>query len=282
MMLHRHKIFRSATVMLQALLILVLATGFAIAASDKKEGKDQARRLQQKINVLEQQNSQLIQAKSQLEGQIKEVTDHLNRAKHSIEAANRKGASLDQELKKAEDDKAELAGKLSQSEQKLTEAEEALRVTQAARNQLEANLSERNQDLSTCTTKNESLHRVGVELIKKYQEKSCLSSVLQNEPLTQLKSAEAENMLDEYREKLDQELVNQQQAGLQNPPQQKAEAQKAEAQKAEAQKAEAQKIEPVMVEAKKAEQSEYLKVKQQDNLDGITRKVKKFFENMEW
>jgi len=54
------------------------------------------------------------------------------------------------------------------------------------------------RSFSACTTKNESLHRLGVALIKQYEEKSCLGSVLQREPLTQLKSVDVENMVDEF------------------------------------------------------------------------------------
>jgi len=100
-------------------------------------------------------------------------------------------------------------------------------------------------------------------------------SLLQNEPLTQLKGAEAENMLEEYREKLDQELVNQQPAGCQNPAQQKADVQNAVQQ----QKADIQKVEQNNIEQKKTES---LKVGQQSSLDRITRKVEKFFEQLEW
>lgn len=246
---------------------LVSVTVPAAAANEKKDGKDLTRRLQQKISALEQENSQLVQEKSQLEGQ-------LNHAKQSIELANRKGSSLDKALKVAESDKAELAEKLVKTEQKLAETAETLRLIQETKNQLDANLSTRNQELSACTTKNESLHRLGVELIKQYQEKSCLSSVLQKEPLTQLKSAEVENMVDEYREKLDQELVNQQLAGYQKPQQQKIEEQQAEQERAEREK-----IEQMKAEQEKAES---LKSNQQNILDRMTHRAKQFFDDVEW
>ena len=238
------------------------AAGSAIAASDKKDGKDQTRRLLQKINALEQ-------AKSQMEGQLKETSEQLDRAKQGAATTSRKGASLGKALKTAEDDKAELAAKLAQAEQKLTENAETLRLTQEFRDQLETSLSERTQEFSACTTKNESLHRVGVDLIKQYQEKGCLSSLLQKEPLTQLKSAEAENMIEEYREKLDQETMNQQLEERQQPPQQKVEAQEASPEKIEQQKTAPEKTETV-------------KARQQSTLDRITRKVKQFFEDTEW
>ena len=262
-------------------LALVSAAGSAVAANDKKDGKDQARRLQQKINALEQEKSQLVQAKSQMEGQLKETTEQFNQAKRSVEAANRKGSSLDKALKAAEDDKAELEEKLAKAEQKLVETEKTLaetagilRQTQESKSQIEASLTLRTQEFSACSTKNESLHRLGVALIKQYEEKSCLGSVLQREPLTQLKSVDIENMVEEYREKLDQELVNQRLEERQKLAQQKADAQNAEQQKAEREKAERLKAEQ--------EKAERLKAKQQKNLDRITRKVKEFFESFEW
>ena len=258
-------------------LVLMTAAGSAIAANDKKDGKDQTRRLLQKISALEQ-------AKSRMEGQLKETSEQFELAKQGAATASRKGASLGKALKTAEDEKAELVAKLAQAEQKLSETAETLRLTQEARGQLETSLSERTQEFSACTTKNESLHRVGVDLIKQYQEKGCLSSLLQKEPLTQLKSAEAENMIEEYREKLDQEAMSQPLEERQQPPPQKGEAQKVEAQKVEAQKVETQEASPEKIEQQKTapEKTETVKARQQSTLDRITRKVKQFFNDTEW
>jgi len=261
-------------------LALVSVANPAVAADDKKDGKEQARRFQQKLHALEQEKSQLAQEKSQLEGQFKDASEQLDHTKRSAAAASRKVSALDKALKEAEGDKAELADKLAKSEQKLAETEKiladtagVLRQTQISKNQLDASLTQRTQEFSACTTKNESLHRMGAVLLKKYQEKSCLTSVLEKEPLTQLKGVDAENMVEEYREKLDQELVDQQLEARQKLAQQKAEA---EAQKAEQKKLELLQAEQVKAEALQAEQD---KAKQQKDLDLITRKVKEIFSD---
>lgn len=260
------KLFRSGTASVLTL-AMAMAVGSAVAADDKKEGKDQVKRLQQKTNALQQD-------KSRLEGQLRQATEQLDQARQSAEAANRKGGSLGKALKTTEREKTELSEKLAMAEQKLAETAATLLQTQDAKNQLEASLSTRTQEFAVCATKNESLHRLGVDLIRQYEEKSCLSSLLQKEPLTQLKSAAIENRLEEYREMLDEELVNQQQAASLKPVQQATDAPNVEQQQADAAK-----VEQREAEQKKAES---MKAGQQSNLDRISRKVKKFFEDAEW
>ena len=263
---------KCARIFLNTLLILVLAASAGQAfASDRKDS--QSRKLLQRINSLEQEKAQLSQANSQLEDQVKSVTEQLNQARQNAEAANRKGASLEKALKAADDEKAELSGKLAQSEQQLNETSEILHTTQEARDRLQSSLDEHLQELSACTAKNESLHRVGTELIKQYEEKSCLTTILQKEPLTQLKSAEAENMLEEYRDKLDQELIARQQAAVPKSPDPSCVSGNADLDKAKPDHA-AQSAEP--------RNAEMHKTSRQNSLDRMTHQVIRFFEDTEW
>ena len=284
---HMDKFFRCGFASL-LLVAMLSAAGSAVAANDKKDGKDQARRLQQKVSELEQEKSQLLQAKSQMEGQLKDAAEQLKRIKRSADAANRKGLSLDKGLKTAESEKAELAEKLATAEQKLADMEKtladtsttlagtagALRQTQEERGQLETSLTLRTQEFLACTAKNDSLYRLGGELMRQLGQKSWQGSVLQNEPLTQLQRVAIENTVEEYREKFDQELLDQQQAARSKLARQQREDEFAAMHKAEQEKTDRE-----LVERGKAE---HLKAKQQNSLDHLTRKIKEFFEGVEW
>ena len=163
---------------------------------------------------------------------------------------------------------------MAETEKRLVETTASLGLMGDAKRQREADLAARTQSLSECTAKNESLHRFGVTLLKQYEEKSCLDSGMQGEMLTQLKRVGVENMVDEYREKLDQELVNQQQQDRQMLARQKAEQLKEVKAKEEREKAERLKDEQ--------EKAERLKAKQQNDLDKLTKNIKAFLENLEW
>jgi len=63
------------------------------------------------------------------------------------------------------------------------------------------------------------MYKLGNDLLNKYEEKSCFSSVLQAEPFTGLKRAQIEKMIEEDREKLDKDqLPSEVKSELGRPP----------------------------------------------------------------
>ena len=259
-----------------ALLLLTLTLAPAGAADDKKGG-EQLRRLQQKLRTVEQEKSQLVQGKSELDNQLKEGADKLAQAKRSVDAAGRQRAALDKELKAADAEKDALAGKLADTEkaladtaQRLGETASLLRVAEQAKRQLEANLATRTLSLSECVAKNASLHGLGVTLLRQYEEKTCFGNGMQRELLTQIKRVGVENMVDEYRDKLDLEQINQQLQDRQLLARQKAE------EPARLAREEAERI------SNEKEKTAKLKARQQNDLDKMTRKMKDMLENIEW
>ena len=254
---------------------LALAVGPAGAADDKKGG-EQLRRLQQRLRAVEQEKSQLVQGKSELDIQLKDGADKLLQAKRSADTAGRQRGALEKELKAAEAEKDALEGKLADSEktladttQRLGDTTSLLRVAETARRALEANLATRTLSLSECVTKNTSLHGLGVTLLRQYEEKTCFGNGMQRELLTQIKRVGVENMVDEYRDKLDLEQINLQQ-DRQLLARQKAE------EPARLAKEQAERI------SNEKEKTAKLKARQQNDLDKMTRKVKDMLENIEW
>jgi hypothetical protein len=263
-----------------SLLMLSLLSGTAFAAN-KDDGKEQARRFQQKIRALEQEKAQLLQDKLELDGKFKESSAQIDHAKRNAETATRKGSALDRELKTAEEAKAALTDKLAKSEQMLTETQATLdatvatlRQTQELKSQLDANLAQRNQEFTACSSKNDSLYKLGVAMGKQCEEKSILGGLLTKEPLTQLKRVEEENALEEYRDKLDQSLMEQTPEERLKIAREKAEAEKAAQDRLERQQARKLKAEQ--------EQAASVRTKEQRSLDRWARKAKDMFEGFEW
>ncbi len=262
------------------LLVLSLLSGTAVAAN-KDDGKEQARRFQQKIRALEQEKAQLLQDKLELDGKVKESSAQIDHAKRNADAATRKGSALDRELKVAEEEKAALTDKLAKSEQKLAETQATLettaatlRQTQELKSQLDASLAQRNQEFTVCSAKNDNLYKLGLTMGKQCEEKGFLSGLLSKEPLTQLKRVEDENSLEEYRDKLDQSLMEQTPEERQKIVREKAEAEKAAQERLERQQARKLKAEQ--------EQAASVSTKEQRSLDRWARKAKDMFEGFEW
>jgi chromosome segregation ATPase len=272
---------KNATTNMRSVLVLLIFAFAALSASSaamaEDKNKEQVRRMQQKISSLEGEKSKIVQEKSELEGKLNEVSGQVGRAKRNAEAANRKAAQLEKSLKEAEDAKTELSAKLAATEQQLAETGKTLESTtttlhetQSEKRQLEANLAQRNQEYSACTAMNESLHRLGADLLKQYQDKSCFVSMMQKEPFTQLKSVGIENQVEEYREKLDEQVVDQQAEEKKRLALLKEQAQKPKQEEA-----------PVSSDGKAgAKVADRQKVMEQGELDEASKKVKEFFTDV--
>ncbi len=176
-----------------------------------KAGKDQTKRLQQQLRKAEQEKTQLVQQKAEVEGQLKDAREKAAEAERRVEAAAQRGSRLNKELGaiKAENEalastsKAELAAlsaKLAEMERKLAEQRQEKQTLDAA-------FARQKTALSVCTERNAALHKLGNEVLDQYEQKGCLTSLLQAEPFTQLQRVKMENLIEDYRDKLDASKV---------------------------------------------------------------------------
>jgi chromosome segregation ATPase len=177
----------------------------ALAAD--KPSKDETRRLQQQLRKAEQDKTQLVQQKADAENQLKDSEAKAAEAESRAAASGNRSARLKKEIETIKAEKETLAA-TSASEQaalaaKLTESERKL-VEQRQENQrLDAAFARQKTALSTCSERNATLHKLGNEVLDKYEQKGCLNSVLEAEPFTQLQRAKLENLLEDYRDKFD-------------------------------------------------------------------------------
>jgi len=165
--------------------------------------------------------SQLTNEKTQLQAENKD-------AKAKLDAANA-------DLKKVRDQNADLQKRLSQNEAALTQSTAAntrsadqaaqqrarmdelvkqfretienLRQTELERNQLKTTLAARESVLNQCVANNDKLFATGNEILDRYENKGCFSSVREKEPFTQVKRVQLQNLVDEYRWKLEDQKL---------------------------------------------------------------------------
>ena len=87
---------------------------------------------------------------------------------------------------------------------------ETLRTTELERNDLKTMLASRDSALNQCVTSNQKLFETGNEVLDRYEDKGCFSSMRENEPFTQNRRVKLQNLVDEYRWALeDQKLPEQ-------------------------------------------------------------------------
>ena len=186
----------------------------AMAAADNKN-KDAARerqavrRVQQQLNEAQQQKLALEQEKKALEEELKKIHDEAESQKRSavraaarasqyqkdIEAANKEKTGLHAQLEEAGKQNEDLSGQRKQLEQDLKQ-------TMAA-------LAKQTEWRKLCETKNEELYRIGLELAGWYNRKGALNAILEAEPFTRMKSVEIENLLEDYRDKVEGQRLEQ-------------------------------------------------------------------------
>ena len=118
--------------------------------------------------------------------------------------------SLDQMRKSLE----EVRGDLAKAEQKINERGTALdRAAQAQQTQkseldrAQSVIGQRDREIAACETKNLKLYEYNVQLLGRYQDKGFLDVLKQKDSLTGLKNVEIENLLEEYRDKLDAQQI---------------------------------------------------------------------------
>lgn len=184
----------------------------AMAASNKDSKERQAlRRVQSQLNEAQQQKSLLEQEKARLAEQMEELKKKSDGLESGAARANARRAALDKEVEGLNKDKAELSAKLQATMQEMTKKQaEAMQTMQHKEREikrLEAELARQTRQGEMCEVKNGQLYQINAELMDKYQSKGVFGALLQAEPFTQLKSVEMENLLQEYRDKLDAQRV---------------------------------------------------------------------------
>jgi septal ring factor EnvC (AmiA/AmiB activator) len=92
---------------------------------------------------------------------------------------------------------------------------ETLRTTELERNDLKTMLASRDSALNQCVTNNQKLFETGNEVLDRYEEKGCFSSMRENEPFTQNRRVKLQNLVDEYRWALEDQKLPEQSA---SPP----------------------------------------------------------------
>lgn len=194
-----------------AMAVLFLA-GFllpeAMAANKDSKERQMLRRVQGQLNEIQQQKTLLEQEKSGLSGQVEE----LKKKADGLASANARRATLERELEALNKGKADLDEKfqetgkaLQEMTKKQAEAMLTLQHKEQEIKRFEAEVSRQTRQVESCEAKNSRLYQINAELMDKYQSKGVFGALLQAEPFTQLKSVEVENLLQEYRDKLDAE-----------------------------------------------------------------------------
>lgn len=200
-------------------------------AADKKDraARESQRRVMQMKQQLEAEKAQLQaqfqEEKTGLEAKVQEGEKKNSTLQSGLASANRRNAALSAELDALHKEKSLLEAQEQGTDAKLRESQSELETTrkkltelaqqfqnaqsevkdgEAQRKELQSTSSKRGQQLAACDEKNARLYDFGLELINVYEHPGAHQAV---EPFTQIKRVELENILQEFRDKLDAQHV---------------------------------------------------------------------------
>jgi archaellum component FlaC len=188
-------------------------------AEDKQAARsqDQLRRLRQQVQQLQQaqqaqqQSEQKIALeKAATDEQLKRRSSELGATGKKLRDAERQLADLDTRVKTVEQERDALTAKLADTSKKLADLDLLQRDTasklgtrdgeaRGLQSSLTAELAERKR----CEANNIALYQYGRELMSLYENKGVVTAIRQREPLFGMGQVKIENMLEEYRDKLD-------------------------------------------------------------------------------
>lgn len=201
------------TIALPALVLLLISANAGAAADVvRREGGNEAAaqiaRIQQSMNAISAERDALAAEKGKLEKDLAAL-------EKKLETANRKLSVAETSLERYRETDTALRDRLTEDRARMQELVDKFRETATNLRQVEqeradlTRTSERqHEEIRACTQKNLELYQSNLDLLDRYESKGVWASLAQREPLTGLKRVEIENMIEEYRYRLDQLQVS--------------------------------------------------------------------------
>lgn len=206
---------------------LTLACLAAVAlpgwAQQDRAAERAARRQQQQVQQLQQQVTQAQAEKQQIEqdrGAMEKQLADRARAAARAGAAERAAAErvkaleaekfqLQQRVadleKAAQEQRGQADAALAAKDAELTAAAGALRTQSGEREQWQQRFGEQVRRVTECSEKNERLVRLGAELLARWQGKGVVEALRQREPVLGLGDVQMFNLVQDYRDKTENE-----------------------------------------------------------------------------
>jgi chromosome segregation ATPase len=194
----------------------VLATGSVLADSDRKASREREamRRAQQQVQQMQGQLSTLGEEKDKLTQDLDKATNDLKSTKahnaqvgRKLAAEQQKREELEKELAATKETLDKTQASLTETTRNLDDTRLKLATTEAQKKELETIKAFRERQISACEDKNKSMYQIGRDLMVRYEQKHCGEVFAEKEPFTGLKRVEMENMMEGYRDKLDEQRV---------------------------------------------------------------------------
>ena len=163
--------------------------------------------LEKKLGGLEQEKEKLAGQLSGAQARAKSAASKNQQLQAELDSASKAKQALEIQMTDLERQRAELTTKNIELVARQTATDRELAQTRSLRVQAEFSLQSRGQQLASCEDKNMKLYTHGRDLIKQCTDRSATDTLLRLERFTGIKNVQMENLLEEYRDKLDAQKV---------------------------------------------------------------------------
>lgn len=190
-------------------LALSVVLAMTASAQTQRSGNDTARVMAQ-LQQLTAEKSQLSTENERLKKELEDLKAQLGKASSAQSAAEQRARKLEgntrdsaalQEsndaLSKARAQTQELVGKFRETAQQLKDVE-------SDRSEVRSQLTLRERELKTCVDRNAQLYIVTDEILGRMESRGSWQSLKDKEPFTQLSRTRLENLIEDYRYRVDE------------------------------------------------------------------------------
>ena len=205
-----------------ALVAGLITTFIAFGVFAQQPGPEQAlaraqgllRQVSAQKQELEIANARMITEIAELKTRLKGYENKLKASQLDLASQERATVRGTAKLERVEERVGRLTDRLRETLGQLRESNGTLRQTEVEKNELEFNLSETQSGLDDSERKNLRLYGIIEELIEAYRKKGIFAALLQKDPLTGLKDVQIQNLLQEYRIKSQDALLDNNRSAL--------------------------------------------------------------------
>ena len=198
--------------------LLLVLLGLSVAASVQADTASRERHFLRRMQIMQrqmsEQNAALQKERDDLAAQLRAAQASVASLKEKSQRESGKAQGLEKSLQAQHRENAGLAQQLTEAQQTLAnlrqEHESTLATLKASdddNHKLTVLGGEQRRQIADCENKNRLLYQANTQLLEKYRDKSAWDALAQKEPFTGIEKVSIDNVLQEYRDKLDADRV---------------------------------------------------------------------------
>ncbi len=187
-----------------------LGTAAPAQAQTARGGGDNARAMQE-LQQLAAERTALQAENAKLKDQVADLKKKLDQATTEDATATARAKELEAAAAHGAESTKENADALAKSRSQMLElvtrfreTAENLKTVETDRNTLRGTLEARDRDYKLCVDHNIGLYGVGREALDRLERRGFWSKVRESEPFTQIARARLDNLIDDYRQRMDE------------------------------------------------------------------------------